>query len=113
LPVKVRVSTVEGVTFDSGDPAAIGAPGRSAAQGPRMRVVGGVYRFEGLKGIAAIELRDLNGGLVRRLSAYAESMVWDGTDSGGRPAPPGVLSCIFLDRSGRKASALAVRLPQL
>ncbi len=109
LPVKVRVSTVEGVTWSTGDAAPVAAPGSAPATGPRIRALGRGYRFDGLAGITGVEVHDIAGHLTRRLSASADAVDWDGTDAAGRRLVPGVYVARFSGEERTFARPLAIR----
>ena len=95
VPVKVRVSTVEGVTWSTGDAAPVASPGERLRAHPGCRVVGAGYRFEGLAGIDAIEVVGMGGKVLRSLPADKDAVSWDGDDAAGRPLPPGVYAVRF------------------
>jgi hypothetical protein len=96
LPVKVRVGTVEGVTFSTGEASPIRAPGGSRGPGPRISAYGRGFRFTGLAGVRSIEIRSLTGLLLRGLAAIADQVEWDGSDARGRTLPSGTYLARFV-----------------
>ncbi|MDB5106379.1 MAG: hypothetical protein JWP91_4068 [Fibrobacteres bacterium] len=97
LPVKVRVTTVEGVTVGlaGGTPVA----GRQAAFARDVRIVsaGGRFRFRGLQGLDAIRVLDARGREVRRIPVAGQvpELEWDACDAGGGAVPKGVYRVLF------------------
>lgn len=107
-PVSVRVSTVEGVTFNvSGTVSAANHAGRIALS-PQLRSLGGSVSFLHLDGVRGISVLGLSGRIEKTLAVDAESVEWDGRNSAGTRLPQGVYRAVFSGPAGSVAKPLVI-----
>jgi hypothetical protein len=95
LPVKVRVTTVEGVTIG----LAGGTPVRDAhgtfARNLAIRSADGRVSFGHLDGIREIGILDAAGRALASLQVRDAELVWDGRSASGAPVPAGAYRARF------------------
>jgi hypothetical protein len=107
-PVSIRVSTVEGVTFNvSGTPAAAGRAG-GIALAPQARSLGGTVSFRHLDGVRGISILGMSGRIERKLRVDANTLEWDGRNAAGTPVPQGVYRAVFSGAAGSLARPVVI-----
>ncbi|GEM_PF-4242091 len=95
LPVKVRVTTVEGVTIGQAGGSPVRDSHGTFARNLEIRSTGGSVSFGHLVGIKAITILDAAGRRVRRFAVAGETLEWDGRSADGVPVSPGVYRIAF------------------
>lgn len=106
MPVKVRVTTVEGVTIGLAGGSPVGDSRAALARRPWTRTAGGRVSFGGLSGIRSIAILDASGRTVRELPVAGDRLDWDGTNDTGIPA--GIYRVRFLGRGVLPAGPFAI-----
>jgi glycoprotein endo-alpha-1,2-mannosidase len=108
IPVKIKVSTVEGVTVSTTGVTSVGAPKDGIALSPRIQSLGGAILFSHLLGVEEITILDLAGRVEKRILINGEGVSWDTRDGRGIPVPQGLYQVRFSGPGKSLSKALSV-----
>jgi hypothetical protein len=89
LPVKVRVTTVEGVTIGLAGGTTVRDSHGTFARNLSIHSEGGSVSFGHLNGIREIAVLDAEGRVQTALAVKGERVEWDGRNASGSPVPAG------------------------
>lgn len=108
MPVKIKVSTVEGVTYSTTGVASVGNARDARPLAPQILTQGGSIAFSHLLGIRKITILDLSGRVERDIPVAGDRVEWDSRNGHGIAVPRGIHQALFSGPGVSMAKTLAI-----